>query len=259
MKASTRLVLQTLVIAGMSVGLGLAFNNARHDSLPLVQTREKPAPVAVAADEAPIPTQVPAAEVNASAPEGAPETVVDVAGPNATGGEPAALQPAENASTQESVPDAGSVAANATDAPEDVIAAENASGEHSAGAVEGIAPAGGEISIQDAARLFAAGQAVFVDARDAELYAEGHVQGAVSLPLHAFGQDFPALRDRLQGMTVITYCDGERCTLSAEVAEQLRAHGVDNVHELRNGWTLWQEQGLPTATGRNSEHGGGQS
>jgi rhodanese-related sulfurtransferase len=259
MKASTRLVLQTLFIAGMSVGLGLAFNNARHDSLPLVQTREKPAPVAVAAGEAPIPTQIPAAEANASAPETAPEASVDVAGLNATAGEPAALQPAENASAQESGPDAGSVAANATDAPEGVIPAENASEERSAGVVEAIAPVGEEISIQDAARLFSARQAVFVDARDAELYAEGHVQGAVSLPLHSFGQDFPALRDRLQGMTVITYCDGERCTLSADLAEQLRAHGVENVRELRNGWTLWQEQGLPTATGRNTEHGGGQS
>jgi 3-mercaptopyruvate sulfurtransferase SseA len=56
-------------------------------------------------------------------------------------------------------------------------------------------------------------------------------------------------------MTIITYCDGERCPLSRELAEALRVEGVENVRELRNGWTLWQEQGLPTAT----EHGGGQS
>lgn len=251
MKASTRLVLQTLVIAGMSVGLGLAFNNARHDSLPLVQTRERPAPAAVAAGAASAPAQVPAAEANASAPEATREAASDVAALNASSEGPTALQADDNATIQDTT--------NATNASEGFIPADNASGQHPGGVVETLAPAGGEISIEDAARLFAAGQAVFVDARDAELYAEGHIQGAVSLSPLSFGQGLPAVLDSLRGKTVITYCDGERCTLSAELAEQLRAHGVENVHELRNGWTLWQELGLPTATGQTPEHGGGQS
>jgi 3-mercaptopyruvate sulfurtransferase SseA len=70
-----------------------------------------------------------------------------------------------------------------------------------------------------------------------------------------FPQGLDEIRHGLDGMTVITYCDGERCTLSRDLAEALRVEGVENVRELRNGWTLWQEHGLPTAT----ENGGGHS
>jgi rhodanese-related sulfurtransferase len=111
------------------------------------------------------------------------------------------------------------------------------------------------ITLEEAADLFAEGRALFVDARDAQSYADGHIQGAISLPLMTFPQGLDEIRHGLDGMTVITYCDGERCTLSRDLAEALRVEGVENVRELRNGWTLWQEQGLPTAT----EHGGGQS
>jgi rhodanese-related sulfurtransferase len=107
----------------------------------------------------------------------------------------------------------------------------------------------GEISLADAILLFQSGQAVFVDARDAEEFALGHIEGALSLDPLSFGQHFPALRERMEGMTVITYCDGELCELSHELAEQLKSMGLQDVRVLKNGWTLWRDQGLPTATG----------
>lgn len=112
----------------------------------------------------------------------------------------------------------------------------------------------GEISLADAAILFRSGQAVFVDAREAEEYALGHIEGATSLDPISFGQNFPALRERLEGAaTVVTYCDGEFCELSHELAEQLRGMGLQDVRVLKNGWTLWREQGLPTAVGDQTE------
>lgn len=107
----------------------------------------------------------------------------------------------------------------------------------------------GEISLADAVLLFQSGQGVFVDAREAAEYAFGHIEGAMSLHPFSFGQDFPALRERMEGKTVVTYCDGEHCELSHELAEQLRSAGVQDVRVLRNGWSLWTGQGLPTATG----------
>ena len=250
MKASTRFVLQTLVAVGLSVGLGLAFNAARPDSLPLVEARKAPAPVAPA-PQAPAtqnqttpPTDAASPSDNASsALPASPETTAD------------AVQEEANATPAES-PDSATPA-DAGNASQELAPAGNATVPP---AEEGhAAPTGEEISLQDAAALFSAGQAVFVDARDAEIYAEGHVQGALSLPLHSFEQVFPAVREQLAGKTVITYCDGERCSLSGDLADALRALGIENVLELRNGWSLWQEQGLPTATGQNPEHGGGQS
>jgi rhodanese-related sulfurtransferase len=258
MKASTSFVLRTLIIAGVSVGLGLAFNSTRPGSLPLVQTREKAVQAAPKAEEAaPVTHAAPAPEAaaeNASAMQAAAEEPVA----NGTGETGNASQETNSGSAPAAEADAASPAqGDATNMT--LPASGNATSQPAvdAGALHDLTDK--EISLQDAARLFADGQAVFIDARDADTYAAGHVQGALSLPLFSFAQDFPALRDRLEGMTVITYCDGERCTLSSELADQLRANGLENVHELRNGWTLWQEQGLPTATGHNPEQGGGNS
>lgn len=113
-----------------------------------------------------------------------------------------------------------------------------------------LSPQSGEISLQDASRLFTSGQAVFLDARAAEDFAEGHIDGALSLPIFSFTQDFDALKSRMEGRTVITYCDGEACELSRDLADQLKAHGLKDVLVLKNGWTLWKDSGLPTATGQ---------
>ncbi len=111
-----------------------------------------------------------------------------------------------------------------------------------------LSPQSGEISLQDASRLFTSGQAVFLDARAAEDFAEGHIEGALSLPLFSFTQDFDALKSQMEGRTVITYCDGEACELSRDLADQLKAHGLKDVLVLKNGWTLWKNSGLPTTT-----------
>lgn len=110
------------------------------------------------------------------------------------------------------------------------------------------APRNAEIPLAEALRLFESGQALFLDARDGRDYAAGHIQGALSLTLMSFSQTYPLLRDRLEGKTLITYCDGEQCELSRDLADQLMALGMGNVVVFKNGWSLWLEAGLPTAT-----------
>jgi 3-mercaptopyruvate sulfurtransferase SseA len=48
---------------------------------------------------------------------------------------------------------------------------------------------------------------------------------------------------------VITYCDGESCNLSHELAVFLQDMGVEQVRMLFNGWTVWREAGLPVGQG----------
>jgi rhodanese-related sulfurtransferase len=108
----------------------------------------------------------------------------------------------------------------------------------------------GEISLADATLLFHSSQAVFVDAREAGEYAAGHINGAIPLDTVSFGQNYLAFKERLEkAATIVTYCDGEFCELSHELADQLRSMGLKDVRVLRNGWSLWRDQGLPTATG----------
>ena len=94
---------------------------------------------------------------------------------------------------------------------------------------------------------FFARNALFIDARPEALYREGHIQGSRSLPFEAFDQLADEVLIDLPGDTlIITYCDGEKCTLSAELAQKLKQIGFENVRVLFNGWTVWKAHYLPT-------------
>lgn len=122
---------------------------------------------------------------------------------------------------------------------------------HAAQSAVQLDKSGGEIAIKDAAMLFLSGRAVFLDARSQLEFELGHVQGALWLPPREFASQFQDIKPRLAGKeAVITYCDGERCPLSIALAEHLRGAGIKNVYVLKNGWTLWQADKLPTAKGQ---------
>ncbi|RJQ77468.1 MAG: rhodanese-like domain-containing protein [Desulfobacteraceae bacterium] len=63
------------------------------------------------------------------------------------------------------------------------------------------------------------GYCPFLDARPQAQYAQGHIRGALSLPGQDADRYFMETADRLDnaGM-IITYCDGESCDLSHELA-----------------------------------------
>ncbi len=106
------------------------------------------------------------------------------------------------------------------------------------------------IGMEAAERLFRQETALFLDARPPGQYAEGHIHGAVSLPWQEVDRYLMETADRLEGpKTIITYCDGESCDLSHELALFLKEMGFENVRVLVNGWTLWRRAGLPIQTG----------
>lgn len=80
---------------------------------------------------------------------------------------------------------------------------------------------------------------VVVDVRSAEAYAEGHVPGAVSVPLKE-------LRDRLGELPgdaeIIAYCGGPYCVVSPRAVEVLRSHGY-RARPLDGGLTGWRRSG----------------
>lgn len=120
------------------------------------------------------------------------------------------------------------------------------------------------ISLEEAKRLFENKTALFLDARPKEQYDDGHIQGALSLPQQEADSYFmdiaPKLEksqlgnngnsdERSKGTVIITYCDGETYELSHDLALFLKEMGFDNVRVLVNGWSLWQEAGLPKEIG----------
>jgi len=103
------------------------------------------------------------------------------------------------------------------------------------------------VSLNEARRLCLDDEAVFLDARSPEEYARGHIRCAQNIPW----QSFDAWLDRVWGVIpedarIITYCDGEECSLSADLARELISLGYQDVRVLVNGWTRWKEAGFPT-------------
>ena len=107
-----------------------------------------------------------------------------------------------------------------------------------------------ETSLSKSSNLFKSGKAVFIDARSRAEYDAGHIKGAKSLPYKEADWKFvEAMAGVSENSSVITYCDGETCELSMELAVFLRNAGYKNVKVLSNGWSAWKQNGLPVDTG----------
>jgi rhodanese-related sulfurtransferase len=110
-----------------------------------------------------------------------------------------------------------------------------------------------DISLEEARRLFFTHTAVFIDARPVEDYARGHIRDSRSLPWQDVDLNFMAVTADLELTTaIVTYCDGETCELSHDLALFLRDAGFTNTRVLVNGWTVWQQAGLPVESGMAS-------
>jgi rhodanese-related sulfurtransferase len=106
------------------------------------------------------------------------------------------------------------------------------------------------VPFEEAEMLFQAKAAVFLDARSGDFYQEGHIRGALHLPPEELDQRIAEVLTVLpRETTLIAYCDGETCNLSKDLAFALMERGYVNVRVLVNGWTLWQERGLPVEAG----------
>jgi len=100
-------------------------------------------------------------------------------------------------------------------------------------------------------RELAAGAAVLVDARDAALYADGHLPGALSLPLGEVEAQLPGFRQKVAAeKTLVTYCNGYGCPDSFDLGLRLIREGYRDVRVYEGGLPEWRDAGLPVAKGK---------
>jgi len=106
------------------------------------------------------------------------------------------------------------------------------------------------ISLPEAKAVYHKNKALFLDARAQDMFDAGHIRGARNLPWYMVDDYFIEIVKGLDKNTrIITYCDGENCNLSHELALFLKELGFLNTSVLVNGWTVWQEARLPVAEG----------
>ncbi|HUW80077.1 MAG TPA: metalloregulator ArsR/SmtB family transcription factor [Acidocella sp.] len=85
------------------------------------------------------------------------------------------------------------------------------------------------------------GRVTLLDVRPEDEFAQGHLPGAMNIPLAVLEQQVARLP---QGQQIIAYCRGPYCVLSVEAAARLRTLGFE-VRRLADGYPEWKAAGLP--------------
>lgn len=85
------------------------------------------------------------------------------------------------------------------------------------------------------------GLVTVLDVRPPEEYAQGHIRGAINVPV-------TELKKRLHqipaGQEVVAYCRGPYCLLAYEAVQLLRQKGI-KARRLEEGYPEWKSAGLP--------------
>lgn len=119
-------------------------------------------------------------------------------------------------------------------------AAEAGASDAPPGAAAPAAPAVTTLPAEELAALVAAGEVLLVDVRTAEEFAEGHIAGAMNMPVEGFN---PALVPLEDGVETVLYCRSGR--RSAVAADLLADATGQSVRHLDGGILAWQEAGQP--------------
>ena len=97
-----------------------------------------------------------------------------------------------------------------------------------------------------ARKLYNSGKFVFVDARSRDDYEEGHIKGAVSLPVGEFDEKIDVfLEEYSSEKAIVTYCSGRTCEDSHRLAQLLLAFGYTEINVFIDGFPGWEAEGYP--------------
>jgi len=85
------------------------------------------------------------------------------------------------------------------------------------------------------------GLVTVLDVRPPEEYAQGHIRGAINVPVAELKK---RLHQYSAGQEVVAYCRGPYCLLAYEAVQVLRKKGI-RARRLENGYPEWKSAGLP--------------
>jgi len=85
------------------------------------------------------------------------------------------------------------------------------------------------------------GLVTVLDVRPPEEYAQGHIRGAINVPVTELKKK---LHQIPAGQEVVAYCRGPYCLLAYEAVQVLRKKGI-KARRLEDGYPEWKSAGLP--------------
>jgi rhodanese-related sulfurtransferase len=105
--------------------------------------------------------------------------------------------------------------------------------------------AAGELPMARVRTVMEGGAAIIIDARSEGEFAEGHLPGALNIPIDNFIDYYNHLDEQVPtNATVIVYCQSVTCDQSENLARELRLMGYERVLVYRGGWEEWSEAGF---------------
>ena len=106
-----------------------------------------------------------------------------------------------------------------------------------------------DIEIQDifeAKKIYDAGKTVFVDARNFEVYKDGFIKGAISLPVYDYDALIEAFISKYSfDQKIVTYCSGRECDESHKLVTNLKTEGFVDIRVFIDGFPAWEKEGFP--------------
>jgi rhodanese-related sulfurtransferase len=103
-----------------------------------------------------------------------------------------------------------------------------------------------DIGVFDAATAMIKG-AMVIDVRSRDTYAEGHIAGAISMPIEELERRAPELA-AATSVEYIVYC-GNGSSLGPQAARALTAAGHPSTRNLAAGFSGWKDAGQAVASG----------
>lgn len=103
------------------------------------------------------------------------------------------------------------------------------------------------IGRDELARRIEAGTVVLIDVRPREEYEQGHIAGAVSVPLDAL-QTW-ARQDAPRRKQIVAYCRGPYCAYAVQAVAELKRRGL-RASRATDGVAEWRAAGYPIESGR---------
>lgn len=93
-------------------------------------------------------------------------------------------------------------------------------------------------------------EVLFIDARSAFAFAEGHIPGAVSIPFDALDESLETIIGLIgSGREVVVYCTDRKCDDALLLANELKAMGASKLVLYVDGYANWKRSGGPVSEG----------
>ncbi len=97
-----------------------------------------------------------------------------------------------------------------------------------------------------AKQIYDNGDVLFIDARSHDNYDDGHIPGAVSMPVGEFDNLIDSFMDQYSvDQTIVAYCSGRTCEDSHNLAQLLIDFGFTDVKVFIDGFPGWEAEGYP--------------